>query len=118
MVYGINPEDRFISTFIVASNNAALIFSEKVDQFRTLRFIWNLLSYGSLVIFVLSLPHKMIGVELISSCQIVYLTLCFEEQPTFLFGSLRELNLVTGYWSLFYQEDHDKYLIPGFTDRV
>ena len=59
----------------------------------------------------------MIGAELLSSSQLVYLSLCLPQEPSFLLSSLSEFRLVTGYWSLFAREE-DEELLPGFTDRV
>ena len=57
------------------------------------------------------------GAELLSSSQVVYLSLCLYQEPSFIITSLSELKPVTGHWSLFYQEG-DRWLVPGFTDRV
>jgi hypothetical protein len=71
-----------------------------------------------LLLFVMSLPFKMIGVEIICCCQMVYLSMCmYEEKPVVLAEMLGEFGLVTGYWAMFAKEEGSS-LMTGFTDRV
>ena len=82
-----------------------------------LKFIFEFLAYIALGIFFVSLPHKLIGAELLSSLQIIFLSYSFHSNPSFLLRSIFALNLVTGKWSFFTQEG-DKYLIDPFTERT
>ena len=50
------------SSFTVRSNDTALTYTSSFPVYRTLQTIFQVLSYGSLCILVLSLPHKMLGV--------------------------------------------------------
>jgi hypothetical protein len=70
-----------------------------------------------LVIFVLSLPHKMIGPELMSCCQLVYLSNVLYIEPSFLLSSVQNFRLVTGTWSLLTSSSDSKLLAP-FSERV
>jgi cysteine-rich repeat protein len=47
--------------FIVQSDNDPLTISTKLAQFADFSFIFRTLSYISMVLFALSLPHKLIG---------------------------------------------------------
>ena len=68
-------------------------------------------------LFLVGLPTKMLGVELLSCCQMSFLSLCLYEKPVFLYTALEGLSLVTGGWSLF-SEGENYSLLPGLTDRV
>ena len=52
----------------------------------------------------------MIGAELITNLQIVCLSNAFYDKVYFFFNEVRRLQLVTGYWSL-YHEENDSDLI-------
>ena len=62
VIYGTNPGDVAHVEFIVDSNNTPLLYSSKVEEYQNLKFFFNILSYLTLAIFVISLPHKMVGV--------------------------------------------------------
>lgn len=76
-----------------------------------------IIAYIILAVFLVSLPHKMIGSELLVCSQIVYLSNCFYKIPSFEFSTVNNFHLVTGYWSLFYSSA-DKKLLTPFTSRV
>ena len=76
-----------------------------------------MLALIALGLFVIGLPRKMLGVELLSCCQMSLLSLCLYEKPVFLYTSLEGLSPVTGGWSLF-SEGEGSSLLPGLTDRV
>ena len=59
----------------------------------------------------------MIGVELLSCFQLVYLSYSFYAKPSLLFSSVRSMELVTVLWSLF-QDQKDENLLTPFTERV
>ncbi len=104
-------------SFKAVSNNIPLVISKYYSQYSTVKTIFEVISYISLGLFLISLPQKLIGAELIFSCQIVYLSNGFYDKPTFLLSSIKGLKLVTGYWSLFYNGQHRSMHLP-FTDRV
>jgi hypothetical protein len=112
----IRSPDSFLA-FTVQSNTTALILFSKTRELQQITFIFRMLSYIALALFLLSLGHKMIGAELLSSCQLVYLSYCFYQRPSVLFSSLQSFGLVTGYWSLFY-DAADSKLVSDFSDRV
>jgi hypothetical protein len=59
-----------------------------------------------LAIFVISIGHKMIGFELAITCQIVYFSYALHEQPSYLFGAVKAFKLVTGYHTMFYNDQY------------
>jgi len=72
-------------SFTVQSNNTGLIMFYNFEQFDMFQFIFSILSYSVVAAFLLSLPFKMLGVELISCCQIVYFSLCLYDRPVILY---------------------------------
>ena len=62
VIYGSSPDDVAHVVFFVDSNNTPLLYSSKVEEYKSLQFFFNILSYLTLAIFVISLPHKMVGV--------------------------------------------------------
>ena len=104
------------SIFIVQSSDIALLYYSRIDQYQQIKFIFQVLSYIALCLFALSLPTKVIGVQLLTCCQIVFFSYCFSEKPSLLYSAIHSLNLVSGYWSLFKQSDYS--YLPGFTDRL
>ena len=50
-------------------------------------------------------------------CQMVYISYCFYEQPSYLFRAIKSLKVVTGGWFLFYSSDN-AHLLKPFSDRV
>ena len=89
--------------FQAVSENMPLIITSYSDSYALSKVIFFYLSIAALIVFILSLPHKMIGAEVLSCCQVVYLSNSFYEKPRFLFSSVKSFQLVTGYWSLFYE---------------
>jgi hypothetical protein len=74
--------------------------------------LFSILSYIVLSVFFLTLRHKMIGVELVVACQMVYFSYAFNTQPSFLMTSIEKLNLVTGYRAFFHQNAYNMLLDP------
>ena len=94
--------------FKVDSRNEELVLvdEEQREQKAKITFIFRILSYAVLVVFLLSLPHKMIGVELVVSCQIAYFSYVLYANPTYFSSAIPNLILVTGYRTLFYREEY------------
>jgi hypothetical protein len=88
-------------SFDAKSQNAPLIISNKLSEYAQIRFLFGIIALIALGLFVISLPRKMPGVELLSCCQTAFLSLCLYERPLFLYNSLKGLSIVTGGWSLF-----------------
>ncbi len=84
-------------SFTALSRNEKLIVSNHLSAYSSIMFIFRILSYAALAVFALSLPHKMIGAELLVSCQLVYLSYALYHNPTALIGAVRGFSLVTGY---------------------
>jgi len=49
----------------------------------------------------------MIGIELVTTVQLVYFSYIFNTQPSFMMGTIEELQLVTGIRSMFYREEYE-----------
>ena len=81
-------------------------------------FIFRVLSYIAVAAFLLSLRHKMIGLELITSCQVAYFSYALYSQPTFISSSLTHLKMVTGYRSLYYEEKTDGEMFYPFCETT
>lgn len=105
-------------SFSAVSRNAPLIISHHLSEYGTIKLIFGYLALIVLGLFVLSLPHKMIGAELLFNCQLVYLSNAFYARASFLFGSVKDFGLVSGYWSFFYDEAEHADLLYPFTERV
>ena len=88
--------------FSAVSENTPLKISSYSREYYLLNIIFFTLSIAVLVVFILGLPQKMIGAELLSCSQFVYLSNAFYEEPTFLFSSVKNFRLVVGSWSLFH----------------
>ena len=96
-----------------------LIVSNKLSEYQQIKFIFGIIALISLGIFLIGLPHKMLGAELINCCQMTFLSLCLYERPVLLYTALKGLSPVTGGWSYFADDnDSDLLLLPGLTDRV
>jgi hypothetical protein len=54
-----------------------LTFANSLSTRANVVFIFKMLSYVSLVVFFLSTLHKMIGVEYIVTCQMMYFSFVF-----------------------------------------
>ena len=117
--YDLTIVDRPASrlSFDVKSNDLKLIVSNKLKEYRQLKFIFGIIAMVALAIFGISLPRKMLGVELLNCCQISFLSLCLYSPQKFIYSALKGLSLVTGEWS-FFGEGADFFLIPGLTDRI
>jgi len=103
-------------SFTAQSDNTGLIVFSNFDLFETFQSLFSILSYSIIIVFLLSLPFKMLGVELINCSQIVYFSLCLYERPIILYEGMKNFHLVTGYWPFF--EDEATTEIVGFTDRI
>jgi hypothetical protein len=88
-------------SFDVRSHNAKLVISNKLSEYAQIRFLFGIIALIALGLFVVSLPRKMPGVELLNCCQTAFLSICLYERPLFLYNALKGLSLVTGGWSLF-----------------
>lgn len=86
---------------LVITKNAALIAASA--------FFFNALSYAALVLFAVSLSHKMIGAEVLSTFQLVYLSNCAYGRVSYFSYTTQDAGWVTGGWPLF---------APGLTDDV
>lgn len=102
--------------FLAVSEDVPLLLSRHLDEFATIETISRVLSYIALAIFLLSLGHKMIGAELLFCCQMVCLTNYLYRVPGFLFSSVKQLGLVTG-WPLFHTAA-DRDSVPPFTRHI
>ena len=67
--------------------------------------------------FLASLGHKLIGAELTTNLQMVYLSNALYHRVFFFFNEVRRLQFTTGYWALFYTEI-DVSFSPPFSQRV
>lgn len=76
-------------SFAAVSRTSPLLVSHKMKEYATIKLIFGVLSYIVLGVFLASLPHKMIGAELLLSTQLVYLSNCLYAKPTFLGSSLK-----------------------------
>ena len=94
--------------FTAISRNEELIIvsEEDISKRKTIKFIFTYLSLGFLGVFLLSLPHKMVGAELAVSCQMVYLSFALYPSPSFLSLSLRSFTLVTSYRTIFFSSEY------------
>ena len=48
-------------TFDVISSNTELLYETSHEFYGTIKFVFNILSYIALILFFLSLTHKLIG---------------------------------------------------------
>ena len=86
-----------------------------LSEYQQAQFIFNIIAWIALALFVVGLPRKMLGVEIINCCQMALLSLCLYGKPIFLYTSLEGLNPVTGGWSLF---SNNNSLLPKLTDMI
>lgn len=64
-----------------------------------------------MALFLVSLSHKMIGPELLVTCQVVYLSKLLYGRATLFSLVIKRFDLVTGGWSFFANEfNGDKVL--------
>ncbi len=88
--------------FTAKSSNYPLTYTANLGYYLNLRDLFHLFGYIAVAFFAVSLPHKMIGAELLVCCQIIYLSNCFYKIHSFFFSTVREFGLVTGDWAFFY----------------
>jgi hypothetical protein len=103
--------------FSAVSNTVPLRISLFKGEFAIIEMVFEYVAYAALAVFLLALPHKMMGAELLSSCVLAYLSNALYQESSFLLSSIKKFNLVTGDWALLHTED-DAGLIRPFTDRV
>ena len=73
-----------------------------INTKKQISFIFKILSYIVLGVFVASLGHKMLGLELISTCQMIYFSYMLYSPMTYGCTALAEFRFVTGYRTLLY----------------
>jgi hypothetical protein len=59
----------------------------------------------------------MIGVELLLTCQVAYLSNALYRRPTLMSGAVKNMGIVTGGWGMMY-ETGDRDILRPFTNRV
>ena len=74
--------DNATLSFQAVSDTLPLVISQNIALIQTISFIFQALAYISLGLLVVSAPHKMIGAEVITVFQIVYLSSCFYSKTT------------------------------------
>lgn len=99
------------------SDNFPLVIIEDGAKIESLGMFLYILSFMVVGLFLATLPHKMIGPELLVACQMVYLSSCLYKKPSLFSLVINKFNLVTGGWSLLVQEG-DEDMVPCFTDRM
>lgn len=104
--------------FVAVSETLPLEIVEYQEELMTIRTIFYAISYIALIVFVLSLGHKMLGAEVMVNLQLVYLSNAFYKHSHFFFNELRRLHLVNGYWSLFWQQETDTFILSPFSTRL
>lgn len=112
--YIISP--KVTLKFQAVGRNYPLIISE-ISNIKMIKFAFKILSLIILGLFVLSLPHKMIGPELLVCCQIAYISSCLYDSPSLFNLTIKSFGMVTGGWSYFESSQYQT-LFPHFTDRV
>jgi len=63
-------------------------------------------------VFLISLGYKMIGAELMTYFQLVYFSNAFYKKQGFFLSQILGLNVVSGGWSLFYDDNDSQFMIP------
>lgn len=64
-------------SFDAVSKTLPLVIVKYQEELKTIRTIFTILSYISVGFFLLSLGHKMIGVEVLTNIQLIYLSNAF-----------------------------------------
>jgi hypothetical protein len=72
-----------------------MVISSNMDSLSMLRMIYDYLSYLVLGLFLLSLNHKMIGAEMLSCAQFLYLSNALLKTEAVLYSAVRKFSLVT-----------------------
>jgi hypothetical protein len=103
--------------FDAVSENLPLLFIESQEQLKTTNNTFVAIAYFGLVVFFLSLGHKMIGAEVMTNLQLIYLSNAFYKNTYLFLNGLRGFHLVTGYWALFH-DGNDKIFVSPFSERV
>lgn len=82
-----------------------------------MNFFFQALSYIVLIIFFLTLPHKMIGPEILVASQIVYLSNCFYSTSSLYSLVTKQFTAVTGGWD-FFASAVDEDVLPTLSGRA
>lgn len=86
--------------FLADSSTLPLVLTRNPHLISASAFIFQALSYAALVFFALSLSHKTVGAEVISTFQVVYLSNCAYQSLSFFSYTTLEVGWVTGGWPL------------------
>jgi hypothetical protein len=70
------------------------------------------LSYIVLGVFLASLGHAMIGVELVFTCQLIYISYSLYIKRSYLSQAITSFSLVTGYRSFYYSDQYKELMYP------
>jgi hypothetical protein len=81
----------------------ALTYNQLTDNRAQVVFIFKGLAFAALGLYFLSLLHKMIGLEFIINCQLIYLSFALYPRPTFLASSIKAFSPVAGLHSIFFR---------------
>ena len=78
LAYNLTIIDRPASKllFKVKSDDVPLTINNKIDEYLQIRFIFGIIAFIALGLFVMALPRKMLGVEILNCCQMTLLSLC------------------------------------------
>lgn len=63
-------------------------------------------------VFLISLGHSMIGVELVFTCQIIYVSYSLYINRSYLSQTITSFSLVTGYRSFSYSDQYKEMMYP------
>ena len=108
----IITSDNITISFDAVSETLPLVIIQHLELLRTINTIFKIISYIALGVFFLSLFHKIIGVEIITGLQLIYLSNAFYKKSYLLFNELRRLHMVTGYWALFHDSNDREFKTP------
>jgi cysteine-rich repeat protein len=102
--------------FDAVSDDIPLVISLYLESYIAIKTIFRILGIVAIGLFIVSVSHKLIGAELLVCCQMVCLSSYFYRVAPFLFNSVKELGVVTG-WPLLHS-DSDSSTISPFSNRV
>lgn len=102
--------------FDAVSDDIPLVISLYLESYIAIKKIFRILGIVAIGLFIVSVSHKLIGAELLVCCQMVCLSNYFYRVASFLFNSVKELGVVTG-WPLLHS-DSDSSTISPFSNRV